>query len=119
MKATAPTISSLARRYANRASESSISAHSLPGQSARQRDIAHTAAAPASSRGGLGSLGDCPYPQAPLMEASSEIVVMKFGGTSVASPEDIRRAAGRIVAARARGARVVAVLSARGKTTDE
>jgi aspartate kinase len=47
------------------------------------------------------------------------IVVMKFGGTSVAAPEDIRRAAGRIVAAREDGKRVVAVLSARGKTTDE
>ena len=44
---------------------------------------------------------------------------MKFGGTSVASAEDIRRAAGRIVAAREQGRRVVAVLSARGKTTDE
>ena len=44
---------------------------------------------------------------------------MKFGGTSVASAEDIRRAAGRIVAARERGTPVVAVLSARGKTTDE
>src|SRR5262249_32896366 len=49
----------------------------------------------------------------------SELVVMKFGGTSVAGPEDIKRAAGRIVAARERGKRVVAVLSARGKTTDE
>jgi aspartate kinase len=47
------------------------------------------------------------------------IVVMKFGGTSVAGAEDIRRAAGRIVAARATGQQVVAVLSARGKTTDE
>ncbi len=44
---------------------------------------------------------------------------MKFGGTSVAEPDDIRRAAGRIVAARQAGKRVVAVLSARGKTTDE
>ncbi len=44
---------------------------------------------------------------------------MKFGGTSVAEPDDIRRAAQRIVAARERGNRVVAVLSARGKTTDE
>jgi aspartate kinase len=49
----------------------------------------------------------------------SELVVMKFGGTSVASSEDIKRAASRIVAARERGSRVVAVLSARGKTTDE
>jgi aspartate kinase len=50
--------------------------------------------------------------------ATGEIVVMKFGGTSVAEPDDIRRAARRIVAAREEGKRVVAVLSARGKTTD-
>jgi aspartate kinase len=48
-----------------------------------------------------------------------ETVVMKFGGTSVASPDDIRRAAGRMVEARDRGKQVVAVLSARGKTTDD
>ena len=48
-----------------------------------------------------------------------EIVVMKFGGTSVAGADDIRRAARRIVAAREGGKRVVAVLSARGQTTDE
>ena len=51
--------------------------------------------------------------------AGSDIVVMKFGGTSVAGAEQIKRAAGRIVAAREAGNRVVAVLSARGKTTDE
>ena len=45
--------------------------------------------------------------------------MMKFGGTSVAEAEDIKRAARRIVAARERGQQVVAVLSARGKTTDE
>src|SRR3712207_9567606 len=44
---------------------------------------------------------------------------MKFGGTSVADAERIKRAAGRIVRAREAGHRVVAVLSARGKTTDE
>ena len=44
---------------------------------------------------------------------------MKFGGTSVAAPDDIKRAATRIVAAREGGKQVVAVLSARGKTTDE
>jgi aspartate kinase len=49
----------------------------------------------------------------------SDIVVMKFGGTSVAGADQIKRAAGRIVAAREAGNRVVAVLSARGKTTDE
>ena len=46
-------------------------------------------------------------------------VVMKFGGTSVADAERIKRAARRIVAQRDAGRRVVAVLSARGKTTDE
>src|SRR5690242_19755699 len=44
---------------------------------------------------------------------------MKFGGTSVADAERIKRAAARIVAQRDAGRRVVAVLSARGKTTDE
>jgi aspartate kinase len=53
------------------------------------------------------------------MAEAPDIVVMKFGGTSVAEPDDIKRAAGRIVAARENGSRVVAVLSARGKTTDE
>jgi aspartate kinase len=48
-----------------------------------------------------------------------ETVVMKFGGTSVATPDDLRRAARRIVDAREGGQQVVAVLSARGKTTDD
>ncbi len=54
-----------------------------------------------------------------MESVAPEIVVMKFGGTSVAGPDDIRRAARRIVAAREGGKRVVAVLSARGQTTDE
>jgi aspartate kinase len=49
----------------------------------------------------------------------SDLIVMKFGGTSVADAERIKRAARRIVEKRAAGHRVVAVLSARGKTTDE
>jgi aspartate kinase len=44
---------------------------------------------------------------------------MKFGGTSVADPERIQRAAQRIVSAKEEGRNVVAVLSARGKHTDE
>jgi aspartate kinase len=47
------------------------------------------------------------------------LIVMKFGGTSVADAERIKRAARRIVDKRNLGHRVVAVLSARGKTTDE
>jgi aspartate kinase len=48
-----------------------------------------------------------------------ETVVMKFGGTSVADAERIRRAAERIVQRAEEGNHVVAVLSARGKHTDE
>jgi aspartate kinase len=56
----------------------------------------------------------------PIYPASvSDIVVMKFGGTSVADATRIKRAARRIVEKRESGARVLAVLSARGKTTDE
>src|ERR1700730_17942277 len=44
---------------------------------------------------------------------------MKFGGTSVADAARIKRAAQRIVAKSEAGHGVVAVLSARGKTTDE
>jgi aspartate kinase len=44
---------------------------------------------------------------------------MKFGGTSVADPEKIKDVARRLVAARAEGNRVVAVLSAMGDSTDE
>ncbi|KKL63186.1 hypothetical protein LCGC14_2177650, partial [marine sediment metagenome] len=47
------------------------------------------------------------------------IVVMKFGGTSVADADRIRTAARRIVDAAKEGKGVVAVLSARGTTTDE
>lgn len=52
-------------------------------------------------------------------EGERELVVMKFGGTSVAGAEELKRAAKRIVAAHEEGRAVVAVLSARGSTTDE
>jgi aspartate kinase len=51
--------------------------------------------------------------------AAHETVVMKFGGTSVADAERIKRAARRIVERAEEGSRVVAVLSAQGKHTDE
>ena len=50
---------------------------------------------------------------------SADAVVMKFGGTSVGDPQKLKNVAARIVAARAEGTRVVAVLSAMGDTTDE
>ena len=46
-------------------------------------------------------------------------LVMKFGGTSVADPAKIKDVARRLVAAKAGGNRVVAVLSAMGDSTDE
>lgn len=45
--------------------------------------------------------------------------VMKFGGTSVASPERVKHVAGRVAAARRAGHDVVAVVSAPGDTTDD
>jgi aspartate kinase len=53
------------------------------------------------------------------VEQTSGLVVMKFGGTSVADPEKIRRVARRLVEARQRGSRVVAVVSAMGQHTDD
>ena len=44
---------------------------------------------------------------------------MKFGGTSVADPEKIQRAAERAIAERRRGQAVVVVVSAPGEMTDE
>ncbi len=47
------------------------------------------------------------------------VIVMKFGGTSVADPEKIARAAERAINLRKRGRGVVVVVSAPGKMTDE
>ena len=48
-----------------------------------------------------------------------DVVVMKFGGSSVADTEKIKDVARRLVRAREQGRRVVGVLSAMGDTTDE
>lgn len=46
------------------------------------------------------------------------LIVHKYGGSSLADPVRIRRAAGRIAALHRAGHRVVAVVSAQGDTTD-
>ena len=46
------------------------------------------------------------------------LVVQKYGGSSVANPELIKRVAKRIVATKRRGKKVVVVVSAPGNTTD-
>jgi len=48
-----------------------------------------------------------------------KVIVQKFGGTSVADAEKIKRAAKRVINAAKAGYRVVVVASARGKQTDE
>jgi aspartate kinase len=47
------------------------------------------------------------------------LIVQKFGGTSVATPDRIRRVARRVAREKQRGADVVVVVSAMGHTTDE
>lgn len=46
-------------------------------------------------------------------------IVQKYGGSSVATPEQIKRVAARVVDARKAGHKVVVVVSAMGDTTDE
>jgi len=48
-----------------------------------------------------------------------EIIVQKFGGTSVADAEKIRQAAKRVIKTKEKGFGVVVVASARGKQTDQ
>lgn len=54
-----------------------------------------------------------------LKVPSGSLVVQKYGGSSVADPEGIRRVAGRVAAAHIAGHQVVVVVSAMGDTTDE
>ena len=51
--------------------------------------------------------------------ATGPIVVMKFGGSSLADPTRIKSVAQRLVSAKEGGARVVCIVSAMGDTTDE
>jgi len=53
------------------------------------------------------------------MREKRNIIVMKFGGTSVANAEKIRRVALRAIQARKAGKEVVVTVSAMGSTTDE
>jgi len=64
------------------------------------------------------------YESVPAVAADSEtrgrnLLVMKFGGTSVGDTGKIKEVARRLVAAHEAGNRVVGVLSAMGDTTDE
>ena len=54
-----------------------------------------------------------------MLRERKEIIVMKFGGTSVADAEKMRKVADRIIAAKESGKDVVVAVSAMGKTTDQ
>jgi len=60
-----------------------------------------------------------PVPTVAHPERTPGLVVMKFGGTSVGDTDKLKRVAERLVAAHEQGTKVVAVLSAMGKTTDD
>jgi aspartate kinase len=69
-------------------------------------------------------MGETTFEPVPAVEpaeppAAAGTLVMKFGGTSVADPEKVRRVASRLVEAKRAGNRVVAVVSAMGQHTDE
>ncbi|MGH7463674.1 MAG: aspartate kinase, partial [Longimicrobiales bacterium] len=49
----------------------------------------------------------------------SSLIVQKYGGTSVGTPDRIRAVAQRVAAERRSGVDVVVVVSAMGDTTDE
>lgn len=52
------------------------------------------------------------------MKRKRDIIVMKFGGTSVADTDKIKKVADRVITAKLEGFDVVAVVSAMGDTTD-
>jgi aspartate kinase len=93
---------------------SPTTAPAAPAASASRASSARTRRRRAGFAGTGGKLS---LPAMP--SAGTDTVVMKFGGTSVADAERIKRAARRIVSAKEAGTSVVAVLSARGKHTDE
>ncbi|HEY4412057.1 MAG TPA: aspartate kinase, partial [Gaiellaceae bacterium] len=62
---------------------------------------------------------EIPQLAADAAQRGRDLVVMKFGGTSVGDTQKIKDVARRLVEARETGHRVVAVLSAMGDTTDD
>ena len=58
-------------------------------------------------------------PGAPVNSGSVSLIVQKYGGSSVADAESIKRVAKRIVETRKAGNEVVVAVSAMGDTTDE
>src|SRR5512146_2653529 len=62
--------------------------------------------------------GGCTSGSGSPVSGGNAVLVLKFGGTSVGTPRRVRLAARRIAAHVRRGRRVVAVVSAAGRSTD-
>jgi aspartate kinase len=86
-----------------------------------QRDvgIAGVLAHVGAGRAGEGARYTAAMAEAAAQPVAGRVLVMKFGGTSVADADKIRRVAARLVAAQTAGRRVVGVVSAMGQTTDQ
>jgi aspartate kinase len=54
-----------------------------------------------------------------MKKANGNIIIQKYGGTSVESPERLKEVAERIVRKKEAGDHIVVVVSAMGNTTDE
>ena len=52
------------------------------------------------------------------MKEKKQLIIMKFGGTSVADAEKIKKVADKAIAAKLAGKNVLIVVSAMGNTTD-
>ncbi len=53
-----------------------------------------------------------------IMKVKNDIIVMKFGGTSVGNTDKIKKVADRVIKSKNEGLKVVVVVSAMGDTTD-
>jgi aspartate kinase len=96
---------------------------SSPGPRPGQAAGAHADGADHVARSSASSPVSPVHARPPLLPDAEEdlgpIVVQKYGGSSVATPERLRQVAQRVAAAQKSGLRVVVVVSAMGKTTDE
>src|SRR5690606_21456717 len=81
------------------------------------------AAGPPCGRRCVQQVGETYTRTSPLASSCEKcpvsLIVQKFGGSSVADAESIRRVANRIVETKAAGHQVVVVVSAMGDTTDD
>ena len=87
-----------------------------------QKAAAHTSLGAGGPNDPVGDHSRRPFEIAGRADRRSEnvpLLVQKYGGSSLANPEKILRAARRAIAAHRQGSHVVVVVSAVGDTTDD